>query len=578
MKRNRVYKFLASIKLAVILFVLFAIILALATYYESAYDTATAHHLVYKSPLFAVFLALFFINIWCSTTIRYPWKPKLLGFVITHVGILVLLLGAAVTMLGGIEGSMVVEEGRYSSRILLNQPVFMVGPEGGALKEIPAEFRWRRPSPTKPARVELGEGLVAVVEEYLHHAALQTHFEASQSGVPALKLRIFMRDQQPGRPKVDQLQWLTAGKGDVSLGPAQVRLLRAADPATLKRLMAAGSHERGELQLLINGEPQQVKITELEVGKPYPVGGYQLLVRRYLPHAVVENNELISKDDQSVNPCIDVQVRDDRGNSQDWLLFARLPELNTRTASKGEMPLRLTYAWAEEGKRGLSFIVGPEDRLYYRLDQKAAQPLEVGKAYPTGWMNLEFEVGEFLTRAQEVREFRAVDVEEPNDPNAPPPAIRLRLEGAPSHVDSFWLERGDIKQVRRADGKEWVVGYAFKSLELGFPLKLVKFHIDYDPGTSNPAAFRSQVEVQGQSHEISMNEPMVRDGFKFFQSSYSQMPDSTPVSIFTVARDPGIWLKYLGSIMVVLGIATMFWMRPYQLGRKRDAAPRESEV
>ncbi len=578
MKRNRIFKFLASLKLAVILFILFATILALATYYESAYDTATAHHLVYKSPLFALFLAVFFVNIYCSTAIRYPWKRRLVGFVITHVGILVLLVGAAVTMAFGVEGSMVVEEGRYSSRILLNQPVFMVGEQGGALKEVPAEFRWRRPSPQSPARADLGGGLVAVVEEYLHHAAVQTHFESAENGVPALKLRIFMRSQQPGRPKVDQLQWLTAGKGDVSLGPAQVRVLRAADPATLKRLLAPGSHHRGELQLLVEGEPHQVKIAELEVGKPHQVAEHELLVRRYLPHAVVENNELISKDDQPVNPCIDLQLRDKRGNSQDWLLFAKLPELNTRTASKGEMPVRLTYAWSEEGKRGLSFVVGPGDKLYYRLDQQGARPLEVGKAYPTGWMNLEFEVGEFFPKAREVREFRAVEVDEPNDPNAPPPAIRLRLEGAPSHAESFWLERGDIKQVRRQDGKEWVVGYAYKSLELGFPLKLVKFHIDYDPGTNNPAAFRSQVEVQGQSHEISMNEPMVRDGFKFFQSSYSQMPDSTPVSIFTVARDPGIAFKYLGSIMVVLGIATMFLMRPYQLARKRDPVARESEV
>ena len=42
MKRNKVFKFLASIKLAVILFVFFVVILASATYYESAYDTPTA--------------------------------------------------------------------------------------------------------------------------------------------------------------------------------------------------------------------------------------------------------------------------------------------------------------------------------------------------------------------------------------------------------------------------------------------------------------------------------------------------------------------------------------------------------
>ena len=32
---------------------------------------------------------------------------------------------------------------------------------------------------------------------------------------------------------------------------------------------------------------------------------------------------------------------------------------------------------------------------------------------------------------------------------------------------------------------------------------------------------------------------------------------------FTVADDPGLFCKYLGSFLLVLGIATMFYMRAY---------------
>jgi hypothetical protein len=34
-------------------------------------------------------------------------------------------------------------------------------------------------------------------------------------------------------------------------------------------------------------------------------------------------------------------------------------------------------------------------------------------------------------------------------------------------------------------------------------------------------------------------------------------------SIFTVGRDPGLPLKYLGSTMLALGIVCMFYMRAY---------------
>lgn len=557
MKRNKFFQFLASLKLAVVLFVMFAVILALATYYESAYDTQTAQHLVYKSPLFATFLAIFFVNIFCSTAIRYPWKRKQIGFVITHVGILVLLLASALTMVAGIEGSMMVQEGQSSNRVLLNDPVFFVGDAGEPMREVPAEFRWIRPTPESPARVELGDGVTAEVLQYLHHAREHNFYVPTDSGQAALELRIF-------NDRVDQHQWLTVGKGDLQLGPARVRMLRARDSQQLQRILTGKEEERGELQLLFGGEPYQIKVTDLVAGHDVAAGPVRVRLRRYLPHAVVEKGELISRSPEPVNPCLDVHVSDSAGHSQDWLLFARMPQLNTRVASQGKMDLKLTYAFAGRAanEHVLTLVVAPDGTLWAQIDAQKARRVTLGKTEPTGWMNLQFEVSKLLPNAKEVREFLPVEVVKEEMQNAPPPAIQVRFQGS-RNPDPIWLERGDVQQLQTSSGKQLVVGYAFRSHPLDFSLHLKDFKIDYDPGTNTAAAFKSIVEVDGQEHTIQMNEPLVKSGFKLFQSSYSELPDQPAVSIFTVAYDPGIALKYVGSIMMVMGIAIMFWMKPH---------------
>lgn len=572
MKRNKIFQFLASIKLAVILFIFFVVILAAATYYESAYDTQTAQHLVYKSPFFAFFLALFFVNIFCSTAIRYPWKRKQLGFVVTHAAILVLLWASALTMVGGVDGSMMIQEGQSSQRIMLNEPVFFVGRPSEKLREIPAEFRWRPPTPSQPARVEMGEGLTAEVQEYLHHARLHSYYQPAPSGVPALEMRIFNQ-------RVDQRQWLTAGQGDVQLGPARIRMLRAVDEKHLSQLLGAEAQERGELQLLIGGQPMQINVAELMPGKAFTAGDYQLTLRRYLPHAVVQNNQLTSQSQQPINPCLELRLSDKKGSWQDWLLFARLPELNTRTGSHGEqLAARLLYVWDDQAADDhiLTFIINPQGKLWARVDGGKARPVVPKKAQATGWMNLQFEVQSCFPQAAEVREYLPVEVEKGTEQNAPPPAIQVRFLGAKDE-SPVWMERGDVRQVETRAGQPVVVGYAYKSIELGFPVKLKDFQMELDPGTKSPAAFKSEVEVEGQSYLIQMNEPLVKGGYKFFQSSYAEVPGQPATSIFTVAKDPGIALKYVGSIMLVVGIAIMFMTRPYRVGQPRRAGRPEEE-
>src|SRR6516165_6533679 len=91
---DAVYHFLASLKLAVISISSLALALALGTFFERSYGTSAAQDYVYQSTWFAFLLAFLAINILCAALIRYPWKKRQTGFVITHAGLLILILGS----------------------------------------------------------------------------------------------------------------------------------------------------------------------------------------------------------------------------------------------------------------------------------------------------------------------------------------------------------------------------------------------------------------------------------------------------------------------------------------------------
>src|SRR5579871_4715603 len=90
-----VYRFLASLKLAVFSILSLAASLAYATcYVEKFYGTVAVNEWVYESAWFSILLAFLATNILCAALIRFPWKRRQTGFVVTHAGLLVLIFGA----------------------------------------------------------------------------------------------------------------------------------------------------------------------------------------------------------------------------------------------------------------------------------------------------------------------------------------------------------------------------------------------------------------------------------------------------------------------------------------------------
>lgn len=105
------YEFAASLKLAVILIFLAAAVLGWGTFVESAYGTPAVHFGFWGTWWFVLINALLALNIFCAAAIRYPWKRHQTGFVITHLGLLTLLLGCWLGHRGGVDAQMTIFEG-----------------------------------------------------------------------------------------------------------------------------------------------------------------------------------------------------------------------------------------------------------------------------------------------------------------------------------------------------------------------------------------------------------------------------------------------------------------------------------
>src|SRR3954462_15023902 len=105
------FRFFASLKLAVMTLLTLAGVLAVATGLESMYGMRAVHVMVYGTGWFAGILTFLAINVFCAAAVRYPWKKHQTGFVITHTGILTILFGSFLTQQWGVDGNLPVQEG-----------------------------------------------------------------------------------------------------------------------------------------------------------------------------------------------------------------------------------------------------------------------------------------------------------------------------------------------------------------------------------------------------------------------------------------------------------------------------------
>lgn len=116
----KIYHFLGSVTFALILITLAALFVIAGTFLESAAGSHLyAASLTYSHPVFNLLLGGFFLNILFSATRRWPFQKKHIPFLLTHLGLLMLIAGAGVKSFYGKQGIMRLIEGGASQTLFL---------------------------------------------------------------------------------------------------------------------------------------------------------------------------------------------------------------------------------------------------------------------------------------------------------------------------------------------------------------------------------------------------------------------------------------------------------------------------
>jgi hypothetical protein len=163
---------------------------------------------------------------------------------------------------------------------------------------------------------------------------------------------------------------------------------------------------------------------------------------------------------------------------------------------------------------------------------------------------------------------------------APPPekderrlsAVKVHLEGPNGRTAPDWVVWTEARKVAWA-GNAATVAYRAPEVALPFRVSLLRFNSDKYPGSNMPATYESWVRVDDpergvSEHHISMNHPLHYRGYIFFQASFVE--GEPMMSIFSVARSPGLPLVYVGVSLISLGVLWMFYVKP--MLARRDAA------
>ena len=173
------------------------------------------------------------VNILSAALIRFPWKLRQFGFVVTHAGLLVLLAGSIVTFHYGVDATLSLEEGETGDHVTvrdLNRFSVQWRPIAGQPDRPVSQFIFT-PGPvdwSEGKRLLLGEinGVKLRVTRYLAHARPSEEWMAAPdgNGIAALKFSLVGPDNTENAE-----QWLTASRfgGSTAVGSAKVEFQQA---------------------------------------------------------------------------------------------------------------------------------------------------------------------------------------------------------------------------------------------------------------------------------------------------------------------------------------------------------------
>ncbi len=342
------------------------------------------------------------------------------------------------------------------------------------------------------------------------------------------------------------------------------------------RLEQPRNGNKGRVLVSLGEKEASFDVAE-NLGRDAAIAGttFTLKIDDYWADFRIENGKPGSLSDQPNNPAVLVTIR---GKG----VPAGEPETNPRGSTKDltttggppSMP-----APGEGTPNHLTLFVADDGTISYELASRknggSSGKIELDKPLPTGWADWQLTIDKTMPHAASSMDFNPVNSETAPARTDLPDGVQVQIQ---QNGETFerWAPGGWQIAIPTLPSPT-MVAYGWKTVSLPVGLELLNFEVKRNEGSDSPAGFKSTVRIvtaDGESTTGScwMNHPFsypgtwwrTWTGFTYKISQASWNPENLGQSTVQILRDPGWLLKWIGSLLVVIGVFMMFYLQPYR--------------
>ena len=597
---SKVWEILCSVRLAVIIIVTMAVACILGTVilqqkspeeYVSRYGAGIAKFFsaiqltdIFHSYWFSFLLILLCVNLGCCTVKRWRNKVLMIGFLVTHISIILILVGCVVDLLTGVKGGVNIYEGK-SVDYYLTRPDYQKVPLGFqvfcddfVIEKHPPKYKLityvKDKDKQKAVSLKVGKKIsipgtnyAATVKELIDDAeVLHEPINVSdEPNNPALYIQLSANDSvtAEGWLLAKDRNWYNDTQRDL-----KIDYVWADNDEAHERLKnaAAKSSTKPTLEIRIEGT-NIVKNVLVEKGNKVSIEGtdYVIEIKEF---ALDYSKRLVPLSEQEPNnPAVMVEISGPQGKDSRWS-FSKYPDYQDKAHKTIYKDVKLLCTVPEDFSDAKNRVRIVQNRsgkqtITYIKDGKVISTNDwvLGQSYNIADSELQIRIAKYFP-SHSLKKTVVKKTGGHEGHNHGPgehhgnPAILIEMEGP------------------RGKYAEWVFAHTPPHW---YPDN--NFAVLYEQSGMEVKDYKSILRVveNGKTivtKTIEVNNALKYKGFVFYQSSYD--PEGERYTGLQVTKNPGLLVVYTGFILLCLGIVFIFYVKPF-LRRKLNKGKKIEE-
>ncbi len=586
---NKTWEILCSVRLAVIIIVIAAVACILGTVilqqktseeYVGRYGEGLAKFFtsiqftdIFHSYWFSFLLVLLCVNLGCCTVKRWRNKVLMIGFLVTHISIIMILVGCSIDLLLGVKGNVNVYEGKSVDHFIVwnnyqdykKVPLgFQVFCDDFMIEKHPPKYKLityvKDKDKQKAVPIKVGKKIsvpgsnyAVTVKDFIPDADVQ-HEPINVSDEPknpALYIQLLANGNATaeGWLLAKDRNWYNDTQRDLKID--YVWADNAEEHEKLAN--AAGKSAKPTLDIRIEGK-NILKSIPVEKGGKVSIEGtdYVLEIKEF---ALDYSKRLVPLSEQEPNnPAVMVEISGPQGTDSRWS-FSKYPDYQDKAHQTVYKDIKLSctvpenFSDAKHRVRIVQSRSGKKTITYVKDEEVTSiEEWKLDESYNIADSELEIRIAKYFpSHSLKKKVVRRTGGHEGHNhapgEHAGNPAIFIEMEGPRgkvtdwvfAHTPPHWYSDNNFAVLYEQSGME-IKDY--KSI-----LRVVE---------NGKTMVTKTIEV---------NNPLKYKGFVLYQSSYD--PEGERYTGLQVTRNPGLIVVYTGFILLCLGIVFIFYVKPF---------------